>query len=136
MLVQYLSHADICSFDFDITRAINAPKTASVASEKAEDAKVQDSPNLDSEKKNPSVQDEVSVASVTSEQNELDPVALKKAFRFAAWSSVVLVGPLNLVLSSLINICTSRLLSCYWLSHYPSSSRIPSMAYGDLKLGL
>ncbi|KAJ3487957.1 hypothetical protein NLI96_g3182 [Meripilus lineatus] len=77
-------------FDFDITRAINAPKTASVASEKAEDAKVQDSPNLDNEKKNPSVEDEVSVASVTSEQNELDPVALKKAFRFAAWSSVVL----------------------------------------------
>jgi urea-proton symporter len=33
------------------------------------------------------------------EDSELDPVGLQKAFRFAAWSSVVLVRTLHLILT-------------------------------------
>ena len=74
------------NFDFNITRAINAPTPTPT-----EDVKTPESPV--NEKKHPSVTDEaVSVASVDDLENELDPVALKKAFNFAAWSSVVLVS--------------------------------------------
>ena len=76
------------NFDFDITRAINAPTSAPTGPQ--EDVKVPESPV--NEKKRPSVTDEVvSVLSSTDLENDLDPVALNKAFNFAAWSSVVLV---------------------------------------------
>ena len=72
-------------FDFEITRAINAPHS--------EDGSVspKESPDLD-EKKDPASADTVSVSSSRdSEEAELDPIMLGKAFRFAAWSSVILV---------------------------------------------
>lgn len=72
-------------FDFDITRAINAPAT-----HHGRDSTDGD----DDEKKS---KDAIEAAEVENDEsdNELDPVGLQKAFRFAAWSSVVLVGPFS-----------------------------------------
>lgn len=83
-------------FDFDVTRAINAP-TAHVKDKSAEG-------NYEDEKK---------TTAFSSEENdtaddELNPVALNKAFRFAAWSSVILVS---------LTICCHNLYSSeirYW----------------------
>ena len=74
-------------FDFEITRAINAPTTRQV--------RARDSTEGDEDDKKS--KEAVEAAEVENDQsdNELDPDALHKAFRFAAWSSVVLVGPLS-----------------------------------------
>ncbi|TFY67126.1 hypothetical protein EVG20_g4051 [Dentipellis fragilis] len=61
------------NFDFESTRALNAPKSAPIE-EKSEDL----------DRKSPD--DEKRISST-----DLDPVALGKAFRFAAWSSVILL---------------------------------------------
>lgn len=71
-------------FNFDITRAINAPRA-----EPAECPKPA-SVELD-EKKAPSVATEVLSVRAAEADAELDPAGLQRAFRFAAWSSVVLV---------------------------------------------
>ena len=74
-------------FDFEITRAINAP---TVHRAQARDSTEED---VD-EKKNKEV---VEVAELENDESdkELDPVGLQKAFRFAAWSSVALVSPIS-----------------------------------------
>lgn len=72
-------------FNFDITRAINAPAVHDRDSSSDE--------NYEAEKK----EQVTTTVAVVEERNavvddDLDPVALNKAFRFAAWSSVVLVS--------------------------------------------
>ncbi|KAJ7143746.1 urea transporter [Mycena epipterygia] len=73
------------NFDFESTRAINKP-TAARGEEK--EAEKEDRPSLEKKEKTPSVADSFDAAEVDA---ELDPVALNKAFRFAAWSSLVLL---------------------------------------------
>ncbi|KAK7691452.1 hypothetical protein QCA50_004851 [Cerrena zonata] len=73
-------------FDFDITRAVNAPTPAEPETKAAPED------SSETEKKGPSVSsDVVSTASQPAEENDLDPVALNKAFKFAAWSSLILL---------------------------------------------
>jgi hypothetical protein len=74
-------------FDFEITRAINAPT--------ARDAKARDSTEGDEDDKKSKEAVETAEVENDESDNELDPAALHKAFRFAAWSSVALVGPLS-----------------------------------------
>ena len=71
-------------FNFDVTRAINAPSAHIHRQDSTE--------GDDDEKKS---KDPIDAAEVENDDtdNELDPVGLQKAFRFAAWSSVALVGP-------------------------------------------
>src|ERR1700761_6514653 len=92
------------NFDFEITRAINSPhhhvkhhtdeeekhgnmddpeKTA--AQDGDQDVKVSETSSAEG-----SPRDDEAIG--VTEDAELDPVALKKAFKFAAWSSVVLVS--------------------------------------------
>ncbi|KAI0075620.1 urea transporter [Panus rudis PR-1116 ss-1] len=76
------------NFDFDITRAINAP-----ASSHSGPSAISSDNGHESEKKASVSSD---VASVTSnsmipvEDDDLNPIGLKRAFRFAAWSSIIL----------------------------------------------
>ena len=72
-------------FDFEITRAINAPDVRQV---KARDSSEGD----EDDKKSKEVAETAEVENDESD-NELNPAGLQKAFRFAAWSSVALVGP-------------------------------------------
>ncbi|KAH7105729.1 Na+/solute symporter [Auriculariales sp. MPI-PUGE-AT-0066] len=69
-------------FDFDVTRAINKPhhhtETTDVTIEK--DKKLEES---ESESEVPEVG--------RTEEEDLDPVGLQKAFKFAVWSSVILL---------------------------------------------
>jgi len=67
-------------FNFDITRAINAPATHSSTHENYEEEKKAEVTTAVAE-----IDDKNAVI-----DDDLDPVALNKAFRFAAWSSVVL----------------------------------------------
>jgi hypothetical protein len=71
------------NFDFEITRAINAPNVRPV--------KARDSSEDEDDKKIKEVVETTEVENDESDK-ELDPVGLHKAFRFAAWSSVALVG--------------------------------------------
>lgn len=73
-------------FNFDITRAINAPSTHHVPQ--------RDSSEDEDEKKS---KDGIEAAEVENDESdkELDPAGLQKAFRFAAWSSLALVGPFS-----------------------------------------
>jgi SSS family transporter len=74
------------NYDFASTRAINSP------SERAMHEKInRETSGDDIEKKEPSSAYIQSVNDVASEDNELDPVALGKAFKFAAYSSVALL---------------------------------------------
>ena len=72
-------------FNFDVTRAINAPTARHIHR--------QDSTEGDDDEKKS--KDPIDAAEVENDDtdNELDPVGLQKAFRFAAWSSVALVSP-------------------------------------------
>jgi urea-proton symporter len=72
-------------FDFEITRAINAPDTKHVHA--------RDSPDEDEDEKKSKEAVEIAAAENDDSDKELDPAGLNKAFRFAAWSSVALVGP-------------------------------------------
>lgn len=69
-------------FNFDITRAVNAPTPGSPSAESA-------APSLSEKEK--SSPDPADAVSVKSEEDDLDPAKLQKAFRFAAWSSIILV---------------------------------------------
>ena len=74
-------------FDFEITRAINAPSVR--------DVHVRDSTEVDEDfKKSKEAIDAAEVENDESDK-ELDPVGLQKAFRFAAWSSVALVSAVS-----------------------------------------
>jgi len=72
-------------FNFDITRAINAPSTRH--------GQGRDSAEGDDDEKKS--REAIEAAEVENDESDkdLDPVGLQKAFRFAAWSSVALVGP-------------------------------------------
>ncbi|KAJ7347968.1 urea transporter [Mycena albidolilacea] len=74
------------NYDFESTRAINKPTAASKVDDE-EHAKA-DRPSMEKKEKAPSVADSFDAAEV---DEELDPVALNKAFRFAAWSSLGLL---------------------------------------------
>lgn len=69
-------------FDFEITRAINAPTVRRVHP--------RDSTEVDEDEKRS--KEAVDTAEVENDESdkELDPASLQKAFRFAAWSSVAL----------------------------------------------
>jgi hypothetical protein len=73
-------------FDFEITRAINAPSVRHV--------NARDSTEDEDEKKSGGAVEAAEVENDDSDK-ELDPDGLQKAFRFAAWSSVALVGTLS-----------------------------------------
>lgn len=105
-------------FDFDITRAINAPQISSVDEKPA--PLPQNTPEMDDEKKRDSVSAEVnSISSAQpSEDNELDPAMLNKAFRFAAWSSVILVR--HRVVS---DVCAALTVRGYYASAHRHASR-------------
>lgn len=74
-------------FDFEITRAINAPNVRRVHA--------RDSPDVDEDEKKSKEGVEVTEVENDESDKELDPLGLQKAFRFAAWSSVALVGPFS-----------------------------------------
>ena len=92
-------------FDFDVTRAINAPvhhhETKATATTKeanpneggptASVEKVPEEVEKAAGKEDAHSIAESSVQIGITRAEELDPVALDKAFKFAAWSSVVLV---------------------------------------------
>ncbi|KAF7368781.1 Urea transporter [Mycena venus] len=81
------------NYDFESTRAINKP-TAAASNSKVEEkeesgnAKDDSRPSMEKKEKTPSVADSFDAVEVDA---ELDPVALDKAFRFAAWSSLALL---------------------------------------------
>ncbi|KAI0929435.1 hypothetical protein AcV7_005287 [Taiwanofungus camphoratus] len=82
------------NFTFDATRAINAPPR--LEADKTSDDMRRSNEDIDEKKRESS---DVSMEPVISaeaaaaeESKELDPVALNKSFRFAAWSSVALVS--------------------------------------------
>ncbi|CCM04363.1 uncharacterized protein FIBRA_06535 [Fibroporia radiculosa] len=78
-------------FNFDITRAINAPPQSDMSEKTSENRSSED--DMDEKKQDPS---NVSTNPVGAVENgavaaqDLDPVALQKAFKLAAWSSVAL----------------------------------------------
>ena len=73
-------------FNFDITRAINAPTAHAHGRDSAE--------GDEDEKKSREAIESAEVENDDSDR-ELDPAGLQKAFRFAAWSSIALVGPFS-----------------------------------------
>jgi hypothetical protein len=89
------------NFDFDITRAINTHTHVDHPHRGKEDAKDLDNKKTSTEKVDvEAAADEKADAQSSAESSvqlgitraeELDPVALNKAFKFAAWSSVALV---------------------------------------------
>ncbi|THG93661.1 hypothetical protein EW026_g7637 [Hermanssonia centrifuga] len=91
-------------FDFDITRAINAPLPASpTLSKERKDTAIHESDEDVKEKRDSISADAASVSSDAPQtgepsDNELDPVGLNKAFRFAAWSSVILLVVMLLII--------------------------------------
>ncbi|KAF7792790.1 hypothetical protein EIP86_003889 [Pleurotus ostreatoroseus] len=87
-------------FNFDITRAINAPHSNNDFEEKPIGSSPHGTPEMDEDKKRDSVSADVSsvTSAQPSEDTELDPAMLNKAFRFAAWSSVVLLVVMLLVI--------------------------------------
>ncbi|KAJ7069974.1 urea transporter [Mycena amicta] len=84
------------NYDFESTRAINKPTAAIVESDgngseaKATSEKERSSieKKAQEKEKTPSVADSFDAAEI---EDELDPIALNQAFRFAAWSSLALL---------------------------------------------
>ncbi|KAF7297841.1 Urea transporter [Mycena kentingensis (nom. inval.)] len=95
------------NYDFEGTRAINRPAGLTPeAMVKTKAASEEDEPNRPSiEKKEKEDKEAEKAASVADSfdaeeiMKELDPVALNKAFRFAAWSSLVLVGSFQIIVT-------------------------------------
>ncbi|KAJ3819192.1 urea transporter [Lentinula raphanica] len=83
-------------FDFDITRAINNP-TARMSSDESKETRPEDRFEEEGEERKEEVRESEAPSFVanstipTDEQEELDPVKLEAAFRFAAWSSLGLL---------------------------------------------
>lgn len=48
--------------------------------------------DIDEKEKRESISAEIMSVNISEEENELDPAKLHKAFKFAAWSSVILVS--------------------------------------------
>ncbi|KAH8827641.1 urea transporter [Flagelloscypha sp. PMI_526] len=87
VLVSYIWPED---FDFESTRALNRPEGSAAMHHEARDS-IEVSSN--SEKKDPgsSVVKPVTPSLAEQEKDELDPIGLQKAFKFATWSSVALL---------------------------------------------
>ncbi|GJE98211.1 urea transporter [Phanerochaete sordida] len=83
------------NFNFDITRAINRPMATVVEPSGSPKPAADD---LDEKEKRDSVSAEVMSIRLAVEDDELDPAGLQKAFRFAAWSSVILLVVMLLVI--------------------------------------
>lgn len=81
-------------FNFDITRAINHPASEDEASSGSPRTAPED---IDEKEKRDSVSAEVMSVRL-AEEDELDPAGLQKAFRFAAWSSVILLVVMLLII--------------------------------------
>ncbi|KAJ3757060.1 urea transporter [Lentinula raphanica] len=83
-------------FDFDITRAINNP-SARMSSDESKETRPKDRFEEEGEERKEEVRESEAPSFVanstipTDEQEELDPVKLEAAFRFAAWSSLGLL---------------------------------------------
>ncbi|KAK0473450.1 urea transporter [Armillaria novae-zelandiae] len=73
------------NFDFEITRSLNRPESIPGTSKSKDEVTCDD---LDHKEKSPDVS---SAHEACVDDEDLDPVALKKAFNFATWSSVVLL---------------------------------------------
>ncbi|KAK0495471.1 urea transporter [Armillaria luteobubalina] len=73
------------NFDFEITRSLNRPESIPGISKSKDEVTCDD---LDHKEKSPDVS---SAHEACIDDEDLDPVALKKAFNFATWSSVVLL---------------------------------------------
>ena len=81
-------------FDFGATRAINAPSLLTADAgrpERASDEYADEKKRAESEVSTQPVVDPPEEVAA-EEERELDPRALKKAFRIAAWASVALVS--------------------------------------------
>ncbi|KAJ3845394.1 urea transporter [Lentinula raphanica] len=85
-------------FDFDITRAINNPSARmSSESDESKETRPEDRFEEEGEERKEEVRESEAPSFVanstipTEEQEELDPVKLEAAFRFAAWSSLGLL---------------------------------------------
>ncbi|KAF8823265.1 hypothetical protein HHX47_DHR10000378 [Lentinula edodes] len=86
-------------FDFDITRAINNPSATNPNPVKSEEMKQEGKTEAEDFERKEEIRESEEAASpsvidstiATEEQEELDPVKLKSAFRFAAWSSLGLL---------------------------------------------
>ncbi|KAJ7035211.1 urea transporter [Mycena alexandri] len=78
------------NYDFESTRAINKPTTKFDEKEPTNVNAEAERPSMEKKEKEkaPSVADSFDAAEI---DDELDPVALNKAFRFAAWSSLALL---------------------------------------------
>ncbi|PBK83965.1 urea transporter [Armillaria gallica] len=73
------------NFDFEITRSLNRPESIPGLSKSKDEVTCDD---LDHKEKSPDVS---SAHEACIDDEDLDPAALKKAFNFATWSSVVLL---------------------------------------------
>jgi hypothetical protein len=81
-------------FDFESTRAINRPDTRTTEKGAAnEEEEEVDRPSMEKKEKEKTSSVVAGSFDAAEAENELDPVALNKAFRFAAWSSLALVSP-------------------------------------------
>jgi len=122
------------------TRALNVRVPVSTVTEPYTDEKTNDSEKV-SEKDHGFADTHSAVNDDGLEPDpDLDPASLRKAFRFAAWSSVVLVRNLSPPPASLISINSNdlmpfRLLFCSFWSRSHSSLRVPSLACVGLPHG-
>lgn len=105
-------------FDFDTTRAINSSSDRiSRTTEQLKSDEAQEEAHSDDEvKQTPPNTSDVVPAGVT-DKAELDPEALHNAFKFAAWSSILLVRSYSQLCSfSCRSLQRSVMLSCSSLS--------------------
>ncbi|KIP04085.1 hypothetical protein PHLGIDRAFT_31522 [Phlebiopsis gigantea 11061_1 CR5-6] len=77
-------------FNFDITRAINAPVETGPAPAPEKDESPKPA-SVELDEKRESMSAEVMSVRADDDDDELDPAGLQKAFRFAAWSSIILL---------------------------------------------
>ncbi|KAG6859950.1 hypothetical protein C0995_001386 [Termitomyces sp. Mi166 len=107
------SYISPANFDFSATRTLNTSyhhTSNSKPNDAAENIEDEDDKEKEKEKGKVPSADVESVSDDTAlgltEDHDLDPAALKKAFKFAAWSSIVLVRHLSYPPSSINNPST------------------------------
>jgi len=86
------------NFNFDITRAINAPTHTPSEQHASEKQAAPDSPDLDHKREASASVVSVGTTNEPTQDDDLDPVALNKAFNFAAWSSIILLVVMLLII--------------------------------------
>ncbi|KAK7457086.1 hypothetical protein VKT23_010387 [Stygiomarasmius scandens] len=75
------------NFDFELTRAINRPEPSS----ETKPAIVNEPEDEKKERTSEEASESASTPATSAEEDDLNPTALKKAFNFAAWSSLTLL---------------------------------------------